>query len=112
MVYPFLYSTNDEQQYNQLLTLFDVVTRMETPILMGDFNNGPVPRGSNVTWKLPFHYGLINARGFVSPYVLQDGRCTLCVDNPSAFPRSKNLVPDHIYVTAASYRGRVIFAMV
>ena len=75
---------------------------MKTPIIMGDFNNGPAPPG-DITWQLPFHYGLIAARGFVSPYVLEDGRCT--------FSASNTLV-DHIYLTTDSLKGRVISAEV
>lgn len=104
-----LYSTYDEQQYDEILTIFDLVNSKDTPILMGDFNSGPASVG-DVRWELPFHYGLMNARGFVSPYVLRDGRCTFCADNPtvavSGFPQSNVL--DHIYLTTNSYKGRVI----
>lgn len=111
VVSPYLYSTYDEQQYGELTTLFEVATSVETPILMGDFNNGPASPGENFSWELPFHYGLITARGFVSPYVLEDGRCTFCVDNPSVnFPT--NLVIDHVYLTTDAYKGRVLSAKV
>lgn len=38
------------------------------------------------------------ARGFFSPYVLKDGRCTLCVENPFVFNIFDELI-DHIYIT-------------
>lgn len=102
-VSPFLYSNYDEQQYDEILTLFEVLKNLETPLLMGDFNNGPAPPGDKLVWELPFHYGLIAARGFVSPYVLEDGRCTYCVDNH---------ILDHVYLTATTYKGRVVSAEV
>ena len=64
-----LYSNYDEQHYDELLTIIEVLTAKDEPILMGDINNGPAS-SDNMIWELPFHYGLINARGFVSPYVL------------------------------------------
>ena len=66
---------------------------------MGDFNHGPASPG--ITWELPFHYGLVNARGFASPYVFYDGRCTWCVTNPlvGAQGFTENLIIDHVYVT-------------
>jgi hypothetical protein len=78
---------------------------MQTPIIMGDFNNGPAPPGVNFVWQLPFHYGLINSRGFVSPYVLEDGKCTFCT---SVSEFTKDFLLDHIFVTTASYKGRVL----
>lgn len=112
VVTPFLYSNYDTQQYNELLTIFDLATTKQTPILMGDFNNGPAAAGKG--WEFPFHYGLISARGFVSPYVLEDGRCTFCNENPSValgdFPLDLNV--DHIYLTTISYKGRVISSQV
>ena len=59
----------------------------------------------------PFHYGLVNARGFVSPYVLKDGRCTFCADNALnlLFPVSQ--IVDHIYITTDTTE-RVVFAKV
>ena len=112
IVSPFLYSTYDEQQYDELLTLFEVATSKETPILIGDFNNGPANPGNG--WDFPFNYGLINARGFVSPFVLEDGRCTFCLDNPSGALSGipLDLVIDHVYVTTDSFRGRVISSRV
>lgn len=108
---PYRYPNYDAQQYDELTTLFEVVTSVENPILMGDFNNGPASPGTNFAWELPFHYGLMTARGFVSPYILEDGRCTFCVDNPSVdFP--SNLVIDHVYVTTDAYKGRVLSAKV
>ena len=108
VVTPALYKNYDQQQYAELMTLFEVITGKDTPILVGDMNNGPASPGN--TWELPFHYGLINARGLVSPYVLEDGRCTFCADNPpnvlAGFQSS--VLIDHIYVTTDSYKGRVI----
>ena len=65
---------------------------------MGDFNHGPASPG--VTWDLPIHYGLMNARGFVSPYVLYDGRCTFCVANPFVARQgfTEDHIIDHVYV--------------
>ena len=78
---------------------------------MGDFNNGPASPGENFAWELPFHYGLITARGFVSPYILKDGRYTFCADNPTAnFP--SNLVIDGIFLTTDAFSGRVISSKV
>ena len=66
---------------------------------MGDFNHGPASPG--MTWKAPFHYGLMNARGFVSPYVLYNGRCTFCGTNPLVARQGfiGDRIIDHIYVT-------------
>ena len=47
--------------------------------------------------QFPFYYGLVNARGFFSPYVLKDGRCTFCTKNPFVFGVDE--VIDHIYIT-------------
>ena len=58
----------------------------------------------------PFYYGLMSARGFVSPYVLKDGRCTFCADNPlNIFP--DNMILDHIYITTDTTE-RVVYAKV
>ena len=51
-----------------------------------------------LTWRFPFYYGLMNARGFVSPHVLKDGRCTFCIDNPLT-DTNTDLIVDHIYIT-------------
>ena len=53
----------------------------------------------------------MNARGFISPYLLKDGRCTYCsenlltnltpdiiIGNPTA-----DLIIDHIYITTDTY---------
>lgn len=105
-----LYSNYDEHHYDELLTIIDILTRKDVPILMGDINNGPATPG-NTVWELPFHYGLIAARGFVSPYVLEDGRCTFCVDNPAVVNQLDKLI-DHIYITTDSYKGRVVSSKV
>lgn len=108
---PPLYSNYDVQQYDELLTLFEVLVSKETAILMGDINNSPASPGN--VWELPFHYGLINARGFVSPYVLEDGRCTFCMDNPSvAIGGFQSHILDHIFLTTDTYQGRVISSKV
>lgn len=97
LVFPFLYSSYAEQQYDEVLKLFNFATKMTVPVLMGDFNHGPAAPGG-IMWDLPLHYGLMNAQGFYSPYVLRDGRCTLCVENAQAvFPAS--FIVDHIYTT-------------
>lgn len=99
LVSPLLYSSYPEQQYDEILRVLDYATSVELPVLMGDFNHGPVVPGG-VMSTLPFHYGLMTARGFYSPYVLQDGRCTWCLENAQAvafFPA--NTILDHIYIT-------------
>ena len=80
---------------------------MDSPIIIGDMNHGPALSG-NITWIFPFHHGLMNSRGFVSHYVTEDGRCTWCLDNPTAkagFPY--NRVIDHIYITVRSSKRLV-----
>ena len=52
----------------------------------------------------------MNARGFVSPYDLKDGRCTFCIDNPFTVISAAELI-DHIYITTHTTE-RVIFAEV
>ena len=101
---PLLFSSYAEQQYDELLKLFNGIENLQAPVIMGDFNHGPAPPG--VTWDLPFHYGLMNARGLVSPYVLDDGRCTWCVANPlvPAQGFTENLVIDHVYVTTTALK--------
>ena len=101
---PLQFSTYDEQQYDEILKLFNGIENLQTPVFLGDFNHGPAPPG--ITWFLPFHYGLMNARGLVSPYALADGRCTWCVSNPlvTAQGFTENLVIDHVYVTTAVYK--------
>ena len=97
---PFLFSTYAEQQYNELLRLFDFVTSSQFPILIGDFNHGPAGPG-NLTWEFPFNYGAVIARGLTSPYVLMDGRCTFCTSNPGvSFPAS--ILIDHVYIPATA----------
>ena len=94
------------------MTLFEVATSKETPILIGDFNSGPANPGNG--WELPFHYGLINARGFVSAHALKDGSCTFCLENPSAAldGSSFDRLIDHVFVTTDSFRERVISSKV
>ena len=111
VVSPFLYTTHAEQQYDELTQLLERVVNMDIPILMGGFNHGPASPGG-ITWELPFHYGLMNARGLISPYVINDGRCTWCLENPvssASFPF--NLIIDHIYITTDTI-NRVIRAKV
>ena len=100
---PLPFSTYAERQYDEILKLFNGIENLQTPVFMGDFNHGPAPPG--VTWELPFHYGLMNARGLVSPYALADGRCTWCVSNPlvTAQGFTENLVLDHVYVTTTVF---------
>lgn len=102
---PLVYDTYAEQQYAELLRLFEILVGLEEPVLLGDLNHGPALQG-NQTWELPFHYGLVNARGFISPYVILDGRCTWCGarDNPAAassFPFDETI--DHVYLLVDSY---------
>ena len=106
---PLQYSNYDEQVYDQLLTLFELVSDIDVPIVMGDFHQGPASRSGNIAYIRPFHYGLMTAQGFVSPYVLLDGRCTICLDNPAVNARrSSNELIDHIFILADSYKGRVL----
>ena len=93
---PLLFQSYDEQQYDEITTLFESVVTKDMPILMGDFNHGPASPGG-ITWIVPFNYGLMTARGFYSPYVFEDGRCTFCSTNPTTnFP--VDIVIDHIYL--------------
>jgi endonuclease/exonuclease/phosphatase family metal-dependent hydrolase len=97
IVEPLLYDSYPEQHRDEILKLFEVIETMEVPIIMGDFNHGPGGPGG-LTLKYPFYYGLMNARGFVSPYILKDGRCTACIDNHLRNTNIDELV-DHIYIT-------------
>ena len=106
LVFPLLYSSYAEQQYDEVLRALDYATSVDVPVLMGDFNNGPAVPGG-VSWVLPFHYGVLAARGFYSPYVLRDGRCTWCLENAQAvvfFPGS--FILDNIFITTNT-RDRV-----
>ena len=60
IVSPPLYSSFAEQQYNEVLRVIDFATSVDVPVLMGDFNHGPAAPGE-IIWRLPFHYGLMNA---------------------------------------------------
>ena len=75
---------------------------------MGDFSHGPASPRHNVSYLFPFNYGLMIARGFVSPYALLDGRCIRCADNPRVAPGTLSAIRDHVYILADSYEGRVI----
>ena len=106
---PLLYQSYDEQQYDEITTLLESVVTKDMPILMGDFNHGPASSGG-IIWELPFHYGLMTARGFYSPYVFEDGRCTFCSTNPTANILSDKVI-DHIYLST-SMNERVISSRV
>ena len=112
ITFPPLYKSYDEQQYTELLRLFDILVNLEEPILLGDFNHGPALPG-NITWELPFHYGLMTSRGLVSPYVNLDGRCTWCgsQENVAAASFPFDEVIDHIYILTESL-GRVKYVEV
>jgi hypothetical protein len=97
LVSPFLYDSYAEQHRDEVMKILEVIETMEVPILMGDFNHGPAGPGG-MTAAYPFYYGLMNARGFVSPYILKDGRCTACIDNHLRNTNIDELV-DHIYIT-------------
>ena len=103
-VEPLLFSSYAEQQYDEILKLINGIENLQTPIFMGNFHHGPAP--PEVTWVMPFHYGLMNARGLVSPYAVLDGRCTWCVSNPLSFLEDfgANFVTDHIYVTTSVFK--------
>ena len=105
---PLQYSNNNEQHYDEVLTLFEQIRDVDTPILMGDFAQGPASPKENISYLFPFHHGLMGARGFVSPYVLLDGRCSRCADNPSVPPGTPSTMRTHIYILADSYEERVI----
>ena len=111
---PLQFRTYAEQHYGEVLTLMDQVSSIDTPILLGDFNHGPASTRRGVSYEFPFFYGLITAHGFVSPYVLHDGRCTFCSDNIAVALSGFTLdvVIDHIYVLTESYKGRVLSAQV
>ena len=79
--FPPQYSSYDEQQYYEILTIFDQLNGVVAPIVMGQFNHGPLSPREHIAPMFPFHHGLMSAGGFVSPYVLLDGRCTSCADN-------------------------------
>ena len=82
-----------------MLSVIDFATSVDVPVLMGDFNHGPAAPGG-ITWDYPFYYGLMTARGFYSPYVLRDGRCTWCLENAQAASFLPfNYIIDHIYIT-------------
>ena len=99
---PFLFESYEQQQYQELLTLFTAIDDLEAPILLGDFNHGPVT--SKATWYFPFNYGFVTARGFFSPYVLKHGRCTFCASNAvvAASGFTLDITIDHIYLTTSS----------
>lgn len=110
-VSPFLYSSYAEQQYEELVTLLDAAATTDSSILLGDFNHGPsvaTPSQtgvSSIIYELPFNYGYVNARGYYSPFVILDSRCTICSENPAVSLTSK--IVDHIYVPVTS-SGRVV----
>ncbi len=110
--YPLQYRNYEEQQYEELQVLFDAMQNKSHPVLMGFFHHGPAYPGS-LTWKHPIHYGLIHSRGFYSPYVLEDGRCTLCASNPTvnSIRHNKDMVVDHIYLPTTTFK-RVLFSTV
>ena len=110
VVSPLLYQSYEEQQYAEISNLFPVVVPKDMPILLGDFNHGPASPG-NITWEAPFLYGLMNARGFYSPYVLSDGRCTFCTSNPTTSPFPSDILIDHIYLPT-NMKERVISSRV
>ena len=123
-----MYSNYVEQNHDEVLTLLTKLGGINTPILMGDFSHGPAIPRRNVVYRIPYTYGLMTARGLVSPYVMRNGRCTICTDNPiiarslsdvstpsvwTTLHMDHNYVTDHIYVSLdAVYEGRVISAEV
>ncbi len=111
---PQQYTNYEEQHFTEIMTLFTQLNGIDTPILMGDFNHGPASPRENIIYEFPFQYGLMIARGFVSPYVLHDGRCTFCSDNPAVAITNYqfNLIVDHVYLLADMYKGRVISSKV
>lgn len=102
---PLLYESYDEQQYAELQLLFEIIVSLDEPVLLGDFNHGPAFTGT-VPWEFPFHYGLMNARGLISPYVFLDGRCTVgkCGGSGREASDGTPKVIDHIYILSDSFR--------
>ena len=109
-MFPYLFNSYEEQQFTEINTLFELIDTKDNPILMGDFNFGPASDG-NVTWESPFNYGLMAARGFESPYVVRDGRCTFCMSN-LAVPFPEDILVDHIFVRTNAVTKRVISSRV
>jgi hypothetical protein len=105
IVFPLLYRSYAEQQYEQLVTLLDVASETDNSILLGSFCHGPAvatpPGRSLIHYEMPFNFGYVQARGYFSPYVLHDGRCTLCNENPTVSQTSK--IVDHIYVPVTAH---------
>ena len=110
---PFRFQSYGEQQFSELRLLLDLASASDHPVLMGDFNHGPAvptPTGvSGTAFEYPFHYGYVNARGFYSPYVVRDGRCTFCLENSMVNIPSR--IVDHIYIPVTS-SARVVEAKV
>ena len=114
IVSPYLYDNYEAQQLDELVTLLNSTSSLrDNTIFMGDFNHGPVlatPPGVSATVpEFPLLYGLVNAYGYYSPYVLRDGRCTFCAENPDVTIPSR--VIDHIYV-AVTASDRVVYSEV
>lgn len=104
IVSPYRYNSYAEQQYRELVTLLDAAAVTDSSILLGDFNHGPtiatLPGVSSVLYEMPFNYGYVNARGYYSPNVLLDRRCTICSENLAVSITSR--IVDHIYVPVTS----------
>jgi len=110
-MYPLQYVNYEEQHYAEIKVLFKRALTKTSPIMLGDFNHGPGSPG-NVTAMFPLHYGLMHSRGFYSPYVLRDGRCTVCSSNPVVRSlNSKEASIDHVYLPTV-FSDRVLHSMV
>ncbi len=92
---PELYSTPQEQQLAEVYRLLDLVEQHDNIILLGDFNHGPAVH--NTTWRAPFNYGLMNARGLISVNSVWCAQCTICKENPFSADQNIQII-DHIYV--------------
>ena len=75
--------------------LLNLVEQHADIILLGDFNHGPAVHNS--TWRAPFNYGLMNARGLVSVNTVWCAQCTICKENPFSADQDIQVI-DHIYV--------------
>ena len=94
VVEPLLYQSYEQQQFHEIMILLEWLDNKKTPILMGDFNHGPVTVACS-SWILPLHYGLLTARGMMSPYAMGEGVCTYY-----DYDSNWQVVIDHIYIPA------------
>ena len=106
---PPQYSNYDEQHYDEILAILNEIDGADTPIVMGELYQGPASPRDNIAPIFPFHHGLMSAAGFVSPYVLHDGRCTFCADNPVVGSHTNLLTGmlEHEHLKGGTYQGEL-----